>query len=322
MEKDNLKFKTNKSSKLQMKAKKTTFVTSVTPVPELKKQRAKEKDGAKRSHGTLCLCYNKDHGLDVSNGMKHKPHKEKLYFLKSKGLCYGCLLPGHMSKGCMQRITCQKCSLKHPTILHLPERKPVLSGYQDGESSTTVTESCAVTSETCGCTGAGNLVCSLAIVPVRVKSKKGNHEVTTYTFLDPGSSATFRTEQLTGRKTNILLRTMGQETSVSTHVFTELETSGLNENNFVDLPQVFSQREIPVKRENIQQQKDAKKWKYLDEVHLPQIDAGIGLLIGTNVPKILEPWKVINSRGDGPFAVKTILGWIVKWTFGEREHPN
>ncbi len=55
--------------------------------------------------------------------------------------------------------------------------------------------------------------------------------------------------RLTGRKSNILLRTMGQERSVSTHVFTELEISGLNENNFVDLPQVFSQKEIPVKKE-------------------------------------------------------------------------
>ncbi len=313
---DNFKFKTNTSSNLQIKERKTTFVTSVTPVPEFKNQRAKEKVGGKAIHGTLCLCCNKDHGLDVCNVLKHKPHNEKLYFLKSKGLCYGCLLPGHMSKGCMQRLTCQKCSLKHPTILHLPEKKPVLPGSQDGESPTTVTESCTLIRETCGCTGAGHLVCSLAIVPVRVKSKKGNHEVTTYAFLDPGSSATFCTDQLlelrlTGRKSNILLRTMGQERSVSTHVFTELEISGLNENNFVDLPQVFSQKEIPVKKENIPQQKDVKKWKYLDEVHLPQIDAGIGLLIGTNVPKILEPWKVINSREDGPFAVKTILGWIV-----------
>lgn len=323
MAKDNLKFKTNRSSNLQVKERKTTFATSVTPVPEPKKQRTMEKDLAKASHETLCLCCNKNHGLDVCSILKHKPHNEKLDFLKSKGLCYGCLLPGHMSKGCVQRLTCQKCSLKHPTILHLPDRKPVLPKSQDGDSSLTVTDT--VISETCGCTGAGHLVCSLAIVPVRVKSKKSNQEVLTYAFLDPGSSATFCTEQLmkelklTGRKTNILLRTMGQERSVSTHVCTELEISGLNENNFVDLPQVFSQKEIPVKGENIPQQKDVQKWKYLEEVHLPQIDAGIGLLIGTNVPKILEPWKVINSRGDGPYAVKTILGWIVN---GPLEREN
>lgn len=54
-------------------------------------------------------------------------------------------------------------------------------------------------------------------------------------------------------------------------------------------------------------------------MHIPQIDAGIGLLIGTNVPKILEPWKVINSKGNGPYAVKTILGWTVN---GPLEREN
>lgn len=35
------------------------------------------------------------------------------------------------------------------------------------------------------------------------------------------------------------------------------------------------------------------------------------MLIGTNVPKALEPWKVINSEGEGPYAVKTVLGWTI-----------
>lgn len=35
------------------------------------------------------------------------------------------------------------------------------------------------------------------------------------------------------------------------------------------------------------------------------------LLIGVNVYKAMEPWKVVNSRHDGPYAVQTVLGWIV-----------
>lgn len=34
-------------------------------------------------------------------------------------------------------------------------------------------------------------------------------------------------------------------------------------------------------------------------------------LIGTNVPKALEHWKVINSRRVGPYTIKTILSLIV-----------
>ncbi len=35
------------------------------------------------------------------------------------------------------------------------------------------------------------------------------------------------------------------------------------------------------------------------------------LLIGSNTPKAIEPGENINSQGDGPYAVKTLLGWVV-----------
>lgn len=66
--------------------------------------------------------------------------------------------------------------------------------------------------------------CTLLIVPVQVKTTKGTHLVKTYAFLDPGSSDTFCTEALmselkvNGRKTDILLRTMGDEKQVKTHI--------------------------------------------------------------------------------------------------------
>lgn len=103
---------------------------------------------------------------------------------------------------------------------------------------------------------------------------------------------------------------MGKEGTVRTHVVKGLEVSGLDECNFLELPQVFSQAEILVTRENIPQQSDVDRWPYLKEVQLKQIDAGIDLLLGTNIPKAPEPWKVINSEGEGPYAVKTV-GWTL-----------
>ncbi len=35
------------------------------------------------------------------------------------------------------------------------------------------------------------------------------------------------------------------------------------------------------------------------------------MLIGTNAPKLLEPWEIINSEGQGPYAIKTLLGWVI-----------
>lgn len=84
----------------------------------------------------------------------------------------------------------------------------------------------------------------LSILPVRVKSKKGD-EMMTYAFRDPGSSASFCTERLinrlrlTGRRTGIL-QTMGQEKIVDSHIFSGLEVARLDIDCFCELPGLFT----------------------------------------------------------------------------------
>ncbi len=46
---------------------------------------------------------------------------------------------------------------------------------------------------------------------------------------------------------------------------------------------------MPVHKGNIPRETDLQKWPNLNTVHLPEIEAGIELLIGTNIPKALEP---------------------------------
>ena len=80
---------------------------------------------------------------------------------------------------------------------------------------------------------------------------------------------------------------------------------------FHKLPDVYTQPKLPVSTQNIPTQEAIDKWTYLQEVKIPKLDAGIELLIGINAAKLMEPWKVINSRGTGPYAVRTPLGWVV-----------
>src|SRR4029434_7201473 len=100
----------------------------------------------------------------------------------------------------------------------------------------------------------------------------GNVVLQTYAFMDPGSSATFCTEtlmnklKLSGRKTDILLRTMNEEKPVSTYVVSGLEVSSLSGDEFIDLPDAFTQKTIPVGKENIPQQKDLERWPHLKEI--------------------------------------------------------
>ena len=37
----------------------------------------------------------------------------------------------------------------------------------------------------------------------------------------------------------------------------------------------------------------------------------VGLLIGSNCPKALEPMEIVHSRDNGPFAFRTRLGWCI-----------
>lgn len=123
-----------------------------------------------------------------------------------------------------------------------------------------------------------------------------------YAFVDPGSSATFCTEALArqlnvqGRKIDMMLSTMNSSKRVESYMLTDLEVSGLEENNFIELSKVFTQKSMPVSMENVLQQHEVDKWPYLSEVKLPHIDAGVEILIGNKEFKLLEPCRVINSN--------------------------
>ncbi len=109
---------------------------------------------------------------------------------------------------------------------------------------------------------------------------------------------------------------MGQDKGKGQKLFksvmlTDLEVSGLDESAYIQLPKVFTHSTITVQQDNIPKPHHLKSWPYLAEVYLPEINADVGLLIGANNPKAMEPWHVINSQQNGPYAVKTMLGWLV-----------
>ncbi|KAK0135655.1 hypothetical protein N1851_028490 [Merluccius polli] len=68
---------------------------------------------------------------------------------------------------------------------------------------------------------------------------------------------------------------------------------------------------MPVSTLNIPRQADIDPWPYLKDVKLHDIHASVDLLIGTDAPKALEPWEVINSQNEGPYAVRTRVGWVI-----------
>ena len=57
---------------------------------------------------------------------------------------------------------------------------------------------------------------------------------------------------------------------------------------------------------NILTQQDLEGWKYLKGIKVPSLEAEVG----TNG----NSWKIINSQGKGPYAVRTLLGWCREWS--------
>lgn len=304
------------SLKPRSRPKGSSFATTVTTVQHNNTTTKGRRPDTTSSAKKVCLFCEGGHTLEFCSQMEKRAHTEKITFLREKGMCFGCLCIGHVSKDCRKRLSCKVCSLKHPTVLHIHSKhKEPMTEEEPGAAV-----GCALVSN--GLTGAGGDECKLPIVPVWVKSKKSNHAVATYAFLDQGSTAVFCTVNLmnklnlSGKRTRILLRTMGQEEVVNSNVVTGLEVAGLDGEMYCDLPNTYTQEYMPVHKGNIPHQKDLKRWAYLRDVHLPDIDSEVELLIGTNVPRALEPLQVIRSVDNGPYAIKTILGWTVNGPLG------
>lgn len=88
----------------------------------------------------------------------------------------------------------------------------------------------------------------------------------------------------------------------------------------MELPEVCTQNNMPVSTENITTEKDLPKWPYLSNIKIPEINSEVEMLKGTNTPKVMEPWEVVNSCENGPYAVRTLLGWVVNGPL--RSHNN
>lgn len=117
-----------------------------------------------------------------------------------------------------------------------------------------------------------------------------------------------------------MLRTMDQRKLVVTNMVSGLEVAGLDSSIFCELPGIYTQKSVPVHKGNIPHQTDINRWPHLKKIRLPEIDSEIELLIGLDMPQALEPLDVIRSVGDGPYVVRTMLGWMVNGPLGGKNN--
>ncbi|XP_028418430.1 uncharacterized protein LOC114543776 [Dendronephthya gigantea] len=286
--------------------------------------------------GRPCILCNASHDLDECKVYLKKPLSERRTLIAKRGLCFACYRPGHRSRGCIQRRICKTCSGWHPTGLHDENFRPKSKTTEETKKNEDTTpkgnpdeDNPADSAKNCAFAVADEVACdaskiefsveSMPIVPVRLKSN--NKEIITYAMLDSCSTGTFITEEAlkrldgNGTNTRVMIRTMNGPRMHDTKVVTGLVVSDLNGANTITLPKVFTRDEIPGTKNEIPRPELYSKWKHLERVseQVPPYlaDVRIGLLIGTNCPKAIEPRDFVASSNGGPFVMLTFAGWTI-----------
>ena len=168
----------------------------------------------------------------------------------------------------------------------------------------------------------GSQVISMSIVPVQLVHENSNKVINTHALLDNCNQGTFvmKSSDMMGKDgtpTSITIKTLNGDvtnTSIAVEGLKVCADAASGKNRCLKIPKAFSRDELQVDAEDIATPEKIAKWEYLDEI-LHEIsqssDVEIGLLIGANWSKALEPNKIIPSRNGGPDAFRTILGWCV-----------
>ncbi|XP_074639484.1 uncharacterized protein LOC141897759 [Acropora palmata] len=323
------------------KPKTTTFATQVKTNQSMNSEKNPGADLASSDVPSIvCIFCQQNHALEDCHLLRWKPYQERIKFLSAKRLCFGCLSQKHVARLCPERKICKipNCTRKHPTVLHtfnVREKSSVDVGVGTGDSTDTPVLNAMANAGECSSSldlGEARPRTAMAVIPVEIRSKSSNQTIITYAFLDNGSSATFCTESIMrklgvdGTKVKISLSTLEKKNSpVDSYLIRDLVVSDLDENHFVHLPTLYTRPEIPVSKNDIPTQEDVDQWPHLDGVFIPQVDAEIGLLIASDVPKALDPVEVKHSQNGGPYATRARMGWVVNGPLGRlrgRSHTS
>ena len=260
-----------------------------------------------------------------------KTLKKRIKLLAKPRSCYGCLKPmteGDNAKTCTQRSTCSSCKGNYPTALHgsTPNKKSKADdGNQKMDGEGNLKSNFAGFNNDLKCASmtwkTGYKVISVCIVSVKVKHGDGKDMITTYVMLDNSSQGSFIHDNLVkelevhGMKTTSNLKTLHGEKTESTIIVKEIKVTGMSgDGSLLSLPKLYRRREIPVDRKEIGNPAKIKERKHLRSIKneiVQRDDVQVGLLIGANCIQALEPTKIMQSEGGGPYAYETWLGWCV-----------
>ena len=330
-------------SKIEKRGDKQISLVTITDKKTSSTSSRGSSNSANLSHTPFCTA---DHTLAECSSFAKVPAVDQRDFVMKQRLCFSCLNGGHQSKDCYKRKPCSHCDKKHATALH-PGTPEVAVGTQQGfvgteggegrpqslnSQSNTIQTTAQNTNQStgnhfCGLTTMeGSPVTALPIVAVKVKVNGSPLCIETYALLDNGSDSTFCSVSLmerlmvVGKKTRLKLTTMDSSKDVDATLVNDLMVSDLDENVAILLPEVLSRPAMSVSRDVIPKQEDVERWSHLQgHVYLTDLNSGVDLLIGADVPEALQPREIIPAADGGPYATRVDPGWVINGPTGRKQ---
>ena len=255
-----------------------------------------------------CMVCGQTHHIDECQEFKAMTVKERAHYLFHNKLCFHCLKDighDHIAQNCKSQVKCRECGQNHNTLLHGHESKIM-------KVSTIHT-------------GQGNI--TMCIVPVKVHQANCDKEVLTYALLDENSQGTFIQNSIIDalevqtRDALIITQTINGSSTFKAQAVEGLTVEPLEDfqnvygKQSIQLPTTYSRDNLLFHNDEVPTKESLKDYAYLSNIadKLPEFNPSLelGLIIGANCPKALEPQEVIPAEGNGPFASRSKLGWRV-----------
>ncbi|XP_030831163.1 uncharacterized protein LOC105447377 [Strongylocentrotus purpuratus] len=293
-------------------------------------KRQRERRNIQRS----CYLCRKDHLLEECSEFASKDMTDRKRYIREKGLCYGCLKAGHMSKHCRWRSTCSICQGRHPSCLHEDRKKPepkTETNVEDRPMETQTSWSHASFSQQPTDTSRLTTRKSTMIVPVWLSHPTISDERMVYALIDTQSDTTFMLEKtkdemnLQGVPVSLLLSTMSaMDERVPSERIEGLTIRSFDGEQRIALPTTYTRGFIPANHDHIPTPEMAMRIPHLSKIshHLmPLQSCEVGLLIGYDCARALIQRDVIPPADDnGPYGLRTDLGWSILGNVKEDEH--
>lgn len=253
-----------------------------------------------------CPLCESDHTLDCCKEFLSAEVKNRWAVVREHDYCLVCLQSGHHARDCNSKSMCSipGCQRRHHPLLH----------------GTKVVQTSEVSGGRCAATSTIYPSVSLGVLPVRVRGPRGTIE--TYALLDNGSDVTLVERGLLGelgipmQPTALVIETVGGVSSVDSEA-SGFEVYPIKGSEPIRIDRAFTVGTLFAKPLDKVNSECIVAWPHLRDVPLaPSIkDSRVRLLIGTDVPE--AHWTLEERIGNRkePYAVKTLLGWVVRGPF-------